>query len=85
MSYPMQPVQFGRDGVVRFKKNKIVVLLLDKGPFDMNRLAMLSFSNEDREQFAQLIGYSVSGFGDLSYVSADAINEADEKAEELFP
>jgi len=27
------------------------------------------FSQEDREQFAQLIGYSLSGFGELSYVS----------------
>ncbi len=34
----------------------------------MNDLAMLNFSNEDRIQFAQLIGYSHSGFGELSYV-----------------
>ena len=35
----------------------------------MNDLNSRVFSIEDREQFAQLIGYSVSGFGDLSYVS----------------
>ena len=29
----------------------------------------MPFSNEDREQFAQLIGYPFSGWGELSYVS----------------
>jgi hypothetical protein len=60
--------EHGRD---RFKANAIVVHLLDKGGFDMNSLAMMDFSNEDREQFAQLIGYSLSGFGELSYVSEE--------------
>jgi hypothetical protein len=35
----------------------------------MNNLALLPFSNEDRVQFAQLIGYSLNGFGELPYVS----------------
>ena len=35
----------------------------------INKLACMNFSNEDREQFAQLIGYSVSGICDLDYVS----------------
>lgn len=29
----------------------------------------MNFRREDREQFAQLIGYSLSGFGDLHYTS----------------
>lgn len=50
---------------VRFKENSIVRFLLDGGPFDLNMLARMPFSVEDREQFAQLIGYSLEGFGEL--------------------
>lgn len=67
--HPVQPIVLDDHGVARFKANEIVRFLLDAGPFDMNQLAIKSFSKEDREQFAQLIGYSVSGAADLSYVS----------------
>jgi hypothetical protein len=61
------------DGAVqRFQANPIVRYLLDSGDVDMNKLATMPFSDEDHAHFAQLIGYSVSGWGDLSYVS-DAI------------
>jgi hypothetical protein len=66
--HPIQPLMVGSDGCLRFKHNEIVRHLLDNGPFNMNDLAMMNFSQEDREQFAQLIGYSHSGSGDLSYV-----------------
>ena len=85
--HPMQPVEFDARGVIRFKENKIVSYLLDlstngnKG--GMNQIAVMPFSQEDREQFAQLIGYSVSGYGDLSYVSEDTIAKADLEAEKL--
>lgn len=69
MKHPIQPLEKAKDGVVRFKPNAIVQHLLDKGGIDLNQLAMVEFSQEDREQFAQLIGYSLSGFGELSYVS----------------
>ena len=66
----MQPiVQVGT--VQRFKENKIVSYLLDNGGFDMNKIALLDFDREDRSQFAQLIGYSLSGWGELGYVSDD--------------
>lgn len=70
MSKPTHPVQplVEVDGVVRFKENAIVRTLLDAGPLDMNRIAAMAFSQEDHEQFAQLIGYSLSGFAELSYV-----------------
>lgn len=74
--HPLQPVVTDEQGVRRFKKNAIVVYLLDAGPNDMNKLALIPFSREDREQFAQLIGYSVSGFGELSYVSDEAYKRA---------
>lgn len=67
--HPVQRVYRDERGVHRFRRNKIVEFLLEAGPFDMNQLAVMPFSREDYEQFAQLIGYSVSGFGELSYVS----------------
>jgi hypothetical protein len=66
--HPIQPLIKDEHGVVRFKKNSIVRTLLDAGPFDMNKLSVMDFSDEDRMQFAQLIGYSLSGFSELSYV-----------------
>lgn len=66
--HPVQPL-VRVEGIVRFKENAIVRYLLDAGPFNMNTLAIAPFSGEDREQLAQLIGYSISGFGDLSYVT----------------
>lgn len=76
--HPVQPLVYDED-VIRFKKNSIVAFLLDAGPFDMNQLALMPFSNEDREQFAQLIGYSLSGFGELSYVSDETYDRAAEQ------
>lgn len=82
--HPMQPIEFDEHGVVRFKQNKIVRHLIDSHPHvDMNALATMNFSREDHEQFAQLIGYSVSGFGDLSYASKKAVAAADATAAKL--
>lgn len=69
MKHPIQPLVKDEDGILRFKKNAIVMYLLNSSDTDMNKLAMLPFSQNDREQFAQLIGYSLSGFSELSYVS----------------
>lgn len=79
----LQPIELDVEGVVRFKANAIVRLLLDDGKYDMNRLAVLPFSQADREQFAQLIGYSVDGFGELSYASTETVIAADDVAAEL--
>lgn len=78
--HPLQPLQFDSDGILRFKPNAIVRFLLDAGPFDMNKLALMNFPDEDREQFVQLIGYSLSGFGELSYVSDATYESASETA-----
>ena len=74
--HPIQPLVKDDHGVVRFKENALVRYLLDHGGLDMNKLAMVSFPREDREQFAQLIGYSHSGASDLSYMSDDVIEAA---------
>lgn len=79
LPHPTQPVATAADGVTRFKANKIVRDLLDfasKHGFDLNQIAIRNYPEEDEVQFAQLIGYSVSGFGDLSYVSDEAYTRA---------
>ena len=63
MQNPMQPIGLDEHGTARFKKNAIVRLLLDTHP--------------NLEQFYQLIGYSVSGFGELSNNSEESIAIAD--------
>lgn len=83
-SHPMQYMVVDSAGVVRFKRNEIVRFLLDHGPFDMNKIAAMGFSKKDQAQFAQLIGYSVSGWGELDYVSSRAAGRADEKAAEVL-
>jgi hypothetical protein len=77
----MQPLVIDDQGVVRFKQNKIVRALLDTGKLNMNDIAVLDFPLEDMVQFVQLIGYSVSGAGELSYMPEDLIAKADEQAE----
>lgn len=83
--HPMQPLVYDCEGVIRFKKNKIVRHLLDNGGLDLNKLCVQCHedSQEDWEQFYQLIGYSVSGYGDLSRVRPESVNEADEQSEVL--
>jgi hypothetical protein len=76
MKHPIQPIEKDDKGILRFKENKMVVYLLYHGGIDLNKLAVLNFSNEDRQQFAQLIGYSLDGYGELSYVSDDAYEAA---------
>jgi hypothetical protein len=70
--HPPQPT-IVKEGVLRFKANKIVQDLLDeanrRGGLNLNRQALGNYDNEDHVQFAQPIGYSVGGFADLSYVS----------------
>lgn len=84
MPQPMQPIYIDNHGVARFKENAIVRALLDTGKLNLNDIALLPFSDEDREQLAQLIGYSVSGFGELNYSSLTAIAKADEEVEKLI-
>ena len=71
-SQPIQPIKLGR-----FVPNKIVQFLLDHGGIDMNYLARQNFTDEDSMQFAQLIGYSLSGYGGLSYVSDESYEAAE--------
>lgn len=71
------------DGVARFKKNVLVRMLFDaatKLGYDMNELFFHAqdAAPEDWEEFYQLIGYSISGYNELSKVRNSAAKEANE-------
>jgi len=83
MKHPIQPLELDEEGKIRFKQNAIVRYLLDSGGIDMNQLALIPFSQDDREQFAQLIGYSLCGFGELSYVSDETLEAAEKMSKKL--
>lgn len=57
------------NGVLRFRMNGLVNRLVEEAGNGkgLNYIAGLEASIEDRAQLAQLIGYSVSGYGDLPY------------------
>lgn len=66
--HPIQPLEFDDNGVIRFRKNRLVNHLLNSygpGLNDLNYMAQVNDWNEDYEHLMMLIGYSVSGFGDL--------------------
>lgn len=75
--HPMQPLIKDKEGVIRFKKNAIIDWMFQSGKLDLNEIAVLPFSDEDRTQLAQLLGYSICGFSDLSYVSDDDFEAAE--------
>jgi hypothetical protein len=66
MNQPSQELIKDKEGTIRFKPNWIVKFLASKR---LNELAEMDFPQEDWEQLFQLIGYSVEGFYELSYVS----------------
>jgi len=81
---PIQPLIEDGHGVVRFKANKIVEWLCDQRPQCMNEIARMDFTDDDRCQFAQLIGYSHSGSGDLGYVDDYTWHAAKESTDTPF-
>jgi uncharacterized alpha/beta hydrolase family protein len=85
----MQPIVW-KGEVIRFKENPIIVLMLETGNLSLNHIAIAAadpvngITQEDQMQLAKLIGYSVSGFGDLSYADPDTVARADEIAAKLI-
>ena len=76
--FPIQPIADGR-----FVENRIVSAVLEASTLDLNQIAMMDFTDEERMQFAQLIGYSLSGFGSLSYASDEVCAVAHRMSEEV--
>ena len=82
MSQPIQPIVLVNN-VKRFKANEIVKLLASTHPkFDANTLAMMNFTQEDREQFEQLCGVSLQYAADCSYFSKVTLDAAELMHEE---
>ena len=79
MNHPIQPLAPDERGTIRFKRNSIVDFLAKDR---LNELAAMGFPQEDWEQLAQLIGYSLSGFSELSYVRDETFATASKMAED---
>lgn len=76
---PMQPLVIDAHGTLRFKENPIVRALLDYATehgYGLNEIAIEEFDAENQMQLAQLIGYSLSGYGTLSYVTDESYERA---------
>jgi hypothetical protein len=56
-----------------------------QGKLDLSKLITLDFPQEDHEQFAQLMGYSISGYHELSYVSDESCEQASTLAKAVIP
>lgn len=83
--HPNQPIYLDEHGTPRFRQNSIVRFLLDAGPFDLNQICVMpNLDTEDYTQFMQLIGYSTSGYGELSTSPDDRVAWADAEAERLL-
>ncbi len=79
---PIQPIETDSHGTHRFKENCIVRKLLDEGGIDLNQISMWDVSQDDKEQFAQLLGYSCSGYSSLSFASDEVCEVARKMVEE---
>ena len=86
LRHPMQPLGLDEYGVLRFKPNRLVDALLEHGQktgLGLNELRVRFGTREYKEdhvQLAQLIGYSLSGFGELSFVDNATYATAHEMA-----
>ncbi len=91
MNHPMQPIYKDKLGTIRFRANGIIRLLCDKKIIDLNEISRWSnthpgISQDDVDQFWQLLGYSVGGYSELAdsdLVSRDASDRAELAAEQL--
>ena len=85
MKHPQQPLHIDGRGTIRFVANELLRDLVDRHVISLNELALKEYRQKDRVQFAQLIGYSLSGYESLSYVSEEAYAEAELAADLLGP
>jgi hypothetical protein len=76
----MQPLVIDDQGCIRFKGNAIVERLFREQLINLNAISGWDVPIEDKEQFWQLLGFSVSGYGDVSFVRDSTYNKADAAA-----
>jgi hypothetical protein len=84
LAHPMQPIGWDENGSVRFKRNAILRWLVDTRKVNLNAIDFGSFPVEDIGQFFQLLGYSTSAYGSLSFVPEALRDEADRKASDVL-
>lgn len=84
--HKMQKIKIDEYGRPQFVSNDIVDHFLAQYPGGLNSLTVNCHdaSAADWEQFYQLIGYSVSGYGELHRVSKKSKDKADKKADAFF-
>lgn len=86
--HPMQPIIRDKQGIIRFRKNKIVRLLLETSHLNLNSLKIMldegMVSQADYTHLTQLIGYSVDGYAELSTSPPELVETADRVAAQLL-
>lgn len=73
-----QPIRT-KKGILRFLENRIIKDLQERGIIDLNMIAREYYHdeyNQDHQRLAQLLGYSLSGYLELSYVNEDVRHDA---------
>lgn len=84
---PMQPVVLAENGSIRFKENAIIISLLEfatQHGYGLNSIAAADYSDDDYSQLMELIGYSVSGYGNLSRCNKSHMRRADKIARDII-
>ena len=79
-THPMQPVERGDDGIVRFKQNAIIHHLVDS----LNSLSMMDFSTKDQMHFAQPLGMPVERFAELGFATQEMVEAGYSAADALL-
>lgn len=90
MDHPMQPIYRDKDGILRFRANGIIRKIAEDKMIDLNAVPnwMHTFpgiTQDDVDQFWQLMGYSVGGYVELAgsdVISNEAADRAEAKANE---
>jgi hypothetical protein len=91
MNHPMQPLYRDDRGIVRFRPNGIVRRLIHERIVDVGEIAgwltgEAGVSQDDIDQWWQLMGYSVAGYRGLAegdVISGEAADLAEESARQL--
>ena len=83
----MQPIALDENGTARFRENDVVRWLTEE-VIDLNKISiqcqLRDFDKYDVAQFWQMLGYSVSGYGDLSFIPKSIVQKADAKVSDLL-
>jgi len=87
--HPMQPIYLDESGSPRFQANGIIKRIVNEGMVSLSEINMWvhrypGITQDDVDQFWQLIGYSLEGYSELAgsdVISNDAADRAAKAAE----